>query len=104
MEKVNLNKKSDDYEIVTYKDLFDYAEDRMFSLKSDEIEHLINFIETDCCYKLGIELEYSFMNNFLDLCAGKSTYIDNCIEEEINYLETEEQEIMIELEEAKKNK
>ena len=99
MENKNKDK---DFIIVTYKDLFNEAENKMFYFKSEKIDNMIDFIENECCEELGIELESTFLKDFLDLCAGKSSYIDNEIEDQIKLLEEHEEEICSELGRIKK--
>lgn len=86
-----MENKNDDFTIVTYEDLFNEAEEKMFYFKSKTIDNMIYFIENECCDELDIELESTFLKNFLDLCSGKSSYIDYCIEDEIKLLEEEEE-------------
>jgi hypothetical protein len=81
------DENGDEYEIITYEDLFDQAEKKMFSLKGEEIDYLHKlFIDNE----LEIEDSEDFLTDFLDLCVGKSSYIDIEIKKSINELEEEE--------------
>lgn len=89
------DENGDKYEIVTYKDLFTQAEEKMFILKSEEIDYLHKLlIDND----LEIDDNSDFMTEFLDLCSGKSSYIDEEIQKSIEELEEEEKNYFEDLE------
>ena len=88
-KKLHKNDNGDEYEIVTYEDLFNLAEKKMFVLKSDEIDYLHELLINN---DLEIDDNDDFITEFLDLCCGKSSYIDLEIEKSINELEEEEKE------------
>ena len=94
--KIYKDENGEEYEIVTHKQLFDEAEEKMFMLKSESVDYLYNLLTNN---DLDIRDNSDLMEEFLDLCAGKSSYIDIEIQKSIQELEEDEELYREELEE-----
>lgn len=78
MDKEILEDEYGEYTVPTYEELFDEAEETMHIVKGDVIDFLKEIILED--NDLEIYDTFEFSKDFLDLCAGKSSYIDNEVE------------------------